>query len=79
MAMGTVSVAWGGSSGSGNRRPMNAYAGLRLNQEMVKAQALPGRRFSKSADRKGWLYINTWYMIGPWEVLGERTFRLSIR
>lgn len=58
---------------------MNAYAGPRLNQEMVKAQALPGRRFSKSADRKGWLYINTWYMIDRGKVLGERTFRLSIR
>ena len=44
------------AQGSGNRRPMNAYAGPRLNQEMVKAQALPGRCFSKSADRKGWLY-----------------------
>ena len=35
------------AQGSGNRRPMNAYAGPRLNQEMVKAQALPGRQFLK--------------------------------
>lgn len=64
------------AQGSGNRRPMNAYAGPRLNQEMVKAQALPGRRFSKSADRKGWLYINTWYMIGPWESFGREDFSI---
>lgn len=32
---------------------MNAYAGPRLNQEMVKAQALPGRRFSKARIVKG--------------------------
>lgn len=43
---------------------------------MVKAQALPGRRFSKSADRKGWLYINTWYMIGPWESFGREDFSI---
>ena len=77
VAMGTVSAGMGeAAQGSGNRRPMNAYAGPRLNQEMVKAQALPGRRFSKSADRKGWLYINTWYMIGPWESFGREDFSI---
>ena len=43
---------------------------------MVKAQALPGRRFSKDAERKGWLYINTWYMIGPWESFGREDFSI---
>lgn len=78
----------GGGNGSGNggmgtnykndgvKTPMSHYAGPRLNQEMVKAQALPGRRFSKSADRKGWLYINTWYMIGPWENYGRDDFSI---
>lgn len=28
--------------------------------------ALPGRRFSSSSPRKGWLYLDTWYVIGPW-------------
>lgn len=78
----------GGGNGSGNggmavnfknnsvQTPMSQYAGPRLNQEMVKAQALPGRRFSKSAERKGWLYINTWYMIGPWENYGRDDFSI---
>lgn len=78
----------GGRNGGGNggmavnfknnsvQTPMSQYAGPRLNQEMVKAQALPGRRFSKSAERKGWLYINTWYMIGPWENYGRDDFSL---
>lgn len=59
-----------------NKMPMNAYQGARLNHDMVKAQALPGRRFSKDAERKGWLYINTWYMIGPWENYGRDDFSM---
>lgn len=58
-----------------NRNPMNYYQ-PRLDQDMVKAQALPGRRFSKTAERKGWLYINTWYMIGPWENYGRGDFAI---
>ncbi|SDH83187.1 hypothetical protein [Bacteroides ovatus] len=64
------------AQGNGNKRPMNHYAGSRLNQAMVKAQALPGRRFSKNAERKGWLYINTWYMIGPWDSYGREDFSI---
>ena len=60
-----------------SKTPMNPYQGTRLNQDIVKAQALPGRRFSKSADRKGWLYINTWYIIGPWENYGRDDFAIS--
>ncbi len=29
--------------------------------------ALPGRRFSRDSLRKGWLYLDTWYVIGPWQ------------
>ncbi|PCH70299.1 MAG: hypothetical protein COC06_05280 [Bacteroidales bacterium] len=77
-----------GANGNGNggmgvnytntasKTPMKYYQGPRLDQEMVKAQALPGRRFTKTADRKGWLYINTWYMIGPWENYGRDDFAI---
>lgn len=41
------------AQGSGNRRPMNAYAGPRLNQEMVKAQALPDGVSQKARIVKG--------------------------
>ncbi len=34
--------------------------------EIIKA-AMPGRRFTESSLRKGWLYLDTWYVIGPWE------------
>ena len=56
--------------------PYSEYRGPRLNESMVKAQALPGRRFSKDAERKGWLYVNTWYMIGPWENYGRDDFAI---
>jgi hypothetical protein len=56
---------------------MNYYSGAKLNEAMVRAQAMPGRRFSKNADRKGWLYINTWYMIGPWENYGRNDFSIT--
>lgn len=59
-----------------NQNRMTTYKGARLDQEMVRSQALPGRRFSKSATRKGWLYVNTWYMIGPWENYGRDDFAI---
>lgn len=58
------------------KTPYSEYRGPRLNEMMVKAQALPGRRFSKDAERKGWLYVNTWYMIGPWENYGRDDFAI---
>jgi hypothetical protein len=47
-----------------------------LDPQIVQAQALPGRRFSRNSSRRGWLYINTWYMIGPWENLGRNDFAI---
>lgn len=64
------------NSEKGSSKSLNYYQGARLNQAIVTAQALPGRRFSKSAERKGWLYINTWYMIGPWENFGRDDFAI---
>jgi hypothetical protein len=39
-----------------------------LTEEMVVARALPGRRFTDDSARQGWLYIDTWYVIGPWDL-----------
>ncbi|WCJ59817.1 OmpH family outer membrane protein [Fontisphaera persica] len=62
----------------GTRGPPMEYAPYeaKLDPEMVKAQALPGRRFSRSSERRGWLYINTWYMIGPWDGFGRTDFSI---
>jgi len=48
-----------------------------LDPEIVQAQALPGRRFSRDSNRRGWLYINTWYMIGPWYNFGRNDFVIA--
>ena len=64
------------SASGGGKGTFSAYSGSKLSKEMVKAQALPGRRFSKDVERKGWLYINTWYMIGPWESFGREDFSI---
>ena len=40
---------------------------IKIPEEMVKAKALPGRKFKSDSQRQGWLYIDTWYIIGPWE------------
>ena len=70
---------FGGSGEAPEGVPLTAwseYAGERLDKDMVKAQALPGRRFTRDAASRGWLYINTWYIIGPWENYGRDDFAL---
>lgn len=75
---GGVGGPGGVSVGNGNihRGSIAKYEGAKLNPAIVKSQALPGRRFSRSSDRKGWLYINTWYMIGPWENFGRDDYSM---
>jgi hypothetical protein len=38
-----------------------------LSEQKVIKEALPGRTFSRTSPRTGWLYLDTWYVIGPWE------------
>lgn len=38
-----------------------------LEEDRVIREALPGRIFSPNSPRTGWLYIDTWYLIGPWD------------
>ncbi len=40
---------------------------LQLDEGKIIQAAMPGRRFTESSLRKGWLYLDTWYVIGPWE------------
>lgn len=42
-----------------------------LAEEKVIKEALPGRTFSRNSKRTGWLYVDTWYIIGPWENHGR--------
>ena len=44
---------------------------VRIDTKKIQAEALPGRRFTKNNSRSGWLYLDTWYVIGPWENKGK--------
>ncbi len=46
-----------------------------LSEDRVLAQTLPGRIFDPESPRTGWLYIDTWYIIGPWENQGRINFK----
>ncbi len=39
---------------------------LVIPEQMAKANALPGRVFTDDSARQGWLYLDTWWVIGPW-------------
>ncbi len=50
-------------------------ANAELPEKVIAAQALPGRMFTDASERKGWLYIDTWYAIGPWENKAHVAFK----
>lgn len=47
-----------------------------LKSEAV-LNTLPGRRFSEESTRKGWLYLDTWYIIGPWDNKGKIDYEVK--
>ncbi len=49
--------------------------GINIPGNKVMAQALPGQKFNKDSPRHGWLYLDTWYIIGPWENHGKLDHR----
>ncbi len=51
-----------------------AQEAIRLAEDQVLAKAMPGRMFTQTSDRAGWLYLDTWYVIGPWENNGQIDF-----
>lgn len=44
---------------------------IRINPDTFSRDTLPGRMITDDAPRRGWLYIDTWYVIGPWENRGQ--------
>ncbi len=76
---GTLSgnAASGGFDGSGfgmSDFARNNPKQIKLGIRTVLAQALPGRRFDMKSKRKGWIFIDTWYIIGPWELPRANSF-----
>ncbi len=49
---------------------------FKFNWNTAIAQALPGRSFDMNSSRKGWIFIDTWYMIGPWALPTGREFEV---
>jgi len=78
---GNSSSSSGDSSGSYREDTSDEGANMRaddssqhrrsLSEHQVRANALPGRVFDDSAARRGWVYLSTWYVIGPWENNGR--------
>lgn len=48
-----------------------------LAEDRVLREALPGRMLDPASPRHGWLYLDTWYLIGPWENHGRVDFHLT--
>ena len=46
-------------------------AKLVIPEKMAKANALPGRVFTDQSARRGWLFLDTWWVIGPWDNLAQ--------
>jgi hypothetical protein len=58
----------GDMSGEGAMMKMGKVTrGPQINVEDILKKAMPGRRFTNDSLRQGWLYVDTWYVIGPWE------------
>ncbi|MDB4680348.1 hypothetical protein OAE72_00190 [Akkermansiaceae bacterium] len=65
------------SAEGANMKFGSKIASLRLDEHAIMPKALPGRRFTKNSPRKGWLYLDTWYVVGPWENHSKVDFELS--
>ncbi len=46
-----------------------------INEQFINANVLPGRKFLSESIRSGWIYIDTWYVIGPWENSGAIDYK----
>ncbi|MEX2382964.1 MAG: hypothetical protein WD490_11300, partial [Opitutales bacterium] len=49
----------------------------RVNPDAFGRDTLPGRKFTDDADRRGWMFVDTWYLIGPWENEGNLRHDIS--
>jgi len=49
---------------------------VRLGKRNVVANALPGRMLTDDSARSGFLYLDTWYFIGPWDNWSRADFEI---
>ncbi|WPJ96168.1 hypothetical protein SH580_00445 [Coraliomargarita algicola] len=72
-----LNTSYDSASFSGPDGSQNNPSGIRLDSRKTFAQALPGRRFDRDSSRKGWIFVDTWYIIGPWDLPRGREFEQS--
>ena len=75
LLQGGAGTTMGSASSEAGKTP----ASLQLNATEITAQLLPGRKLSRDSKRQGWLYIDTWYIIGPFQRLEEYTTDLNFK
>ncbi|MFP4673577.1 MAG: hypothetical protein ACLFO5_03190 [Opitutales bacterium] len=51
----------------GDNRPQDGAVLKDINTRQIISQSLPGRKFTDDSERKGWVFVDTWYVIGPWK------------
>ena len=61
----------------GKKMKIEKLQSVYVPPDIIQFQSLPGRRFDKNALRLGWIYIDTWHIIGPWENDGEVNYSVS--
>ncbi len=57
-------------------RGLTSEKRLKLSSRMATANALPGRMLTDDSSRQGFLYLDTWYIIGPWNNWSRANFEL---
>lgn len=78
----------GGATMSGLRADLSGRGGemiggkgreskIRLTESTVVANALPGRMLTERSAREGFLYVDTWYIIGPWDNWSRAHFEIT--
>lgn len=51
--------------------PTSRQAPVKISNERALTEAIPARIVRPEGDRRGWLFIDTWYIIGPWGQQGR--------
>ena len=46
--------------------PTSRQAPVKISNERALTEAIPARIVRPEGERRGWLFIDTWYIIGPW-------------
>ena len=63
--------------GGENMQKMKKIPRIHLPSQKIQATSLVGRRYSQESERAGWVYIDAWHIIGPWENHGAVNYSVN--